>query len=52
MRKEIIATTSIMKAPPSDTTNGTKTLLPFLLLHEPEVAKIWISTKTCTYSNI
>jgi hypothetical protein len=34
MRKEIIATASIMKAPPSDATNGTTTL--FILLHEPE----------------
>jgi hypothetical protein len=39
MRKEIIATASIMKAPPIDATNGTKTLVPFLLLHEPEVQR-------------
>lgn len=36
MRKQIIATASITKAPPSDATNGTTTLFPFLLLHEPE----------------
>lgn len=36
MRKEIIATASIMKVPPSDATSGTTTLFPFLLLHEPE----------------
>jgi hypothetical protein len=34
MRKEIIATANIMKAPPSDATNGNTTL--FILLHEPE----------------
>jgi len=39
MRKEITATASIKKAPPINVTNGTTTLFPFLLLHEPEVQR-------------
>jgi hypothetical protein len=43
MRKEIIATANIMKAPPSDATNGTTTL--FILLHEPEVQRFGFPPK-------
>lgn len=34
MQKEIIAAASVMKAPPSEATSGTTTLVPFFLLHE------------------